>query len=139
MRTLLRVITSATLLLSGQATHARGDGDLWVMVVGPMCLSQFPKYADTEIGRIFLRGSEINAFLDRPFAQCFKAHNWASTQLCSELMGLKREAIRDLQSVYEHHRDEIRGMKSAFNYFEAYIALNPNAPTWPQKCPDVSK
>jgi len=139
MRTAIHLVTAAILLILGQATQAKGDGDLWVMMVGPMCLSQFPQYADTELGKIFLRGSEINAFIERPFAQCFKVHGWASKQLCAELMGIKRESIRDIQSVYEHHRDEISGMNVAFNYFDAYIAADPSSPNWPHKCPEVSK
>ena len=134
MRT-LRIFTTVTLLIAGQATHARGDGDLWIMLVGPMCLAQFPAYADTDTGKIFLRGSDINAFLDRPFARCFRARQWASTELCAEVMGLQQEQMRDLQTVYEHHRDEIRGMKAAFDYFNAYIAHDPKSPTWPPACP----
>lgn len=139
MKKRLGIIATIAFLFAGQTVHARGDGDLWVMVVGPMCLSQFPEYADTELGKLFLRGADIDSFVSRPFAQCFRQHNWASSALCAELAGLQREQMRDLQTVHEHHRAEIRGMKPAFDYFNAYVAQDPRSSAWPFKCPEVSR
>lgn len=139
MRTSIRLIPTVALALGCQSTHARGDGDLWVMAVGPMCLAQYPSQADSALGRLFLRGSDIDTYLTRPLARCFRKHNWASVRLCEELMGLGNEQMHDLQVVYEHHRDEIRGMTVAFDYFNGYIARDPSSASWPQPCPADSE
>lgn len=136
MHTRLRLISTLALALSAHTAHARGDGDVWIMMIGPMCLSQYPSHAGTEMGRIFLRGATIDDFVERPFARCFRQHNWASARLCDDVMGLGREQMRNLQGVYDRHRDEIRGMKAAFEYFNGYIMADPTSANWPPACPD---
>lgn len=136
VRIAMRVAAAFVLALAGSSAQARGDGDAWIMVVGPMCLAQYPEYADTEMAGIFLRGADIGQFVDRPFARCYRQHNWASRALCTEVMGLQKSQMRELQTVYEHHRDEIRGMKAAFGYFNTYIMQDPTSASWPPACPD---
>ncbi|MBL8469090.1 hypothetical protein [Methyloversatilis discipulorum] len=139
MQTLLRLIATLALALGAHTAHARGDGDIWIMVVGPMCLSQYPSHASTEMGKIFLRGAAIDDFVERPFARCFRQHNWASRNLCEDVMGLQKEQMRDLQSVHERHRDEIRRLKPAFDYFNSYINQDPASPSWPFACPEEAR
>lgn len=139
MRKFLHLFVTANLMVASQSTLAKSSKDLWILVVGPMCLAQFPRYADTEVGKIFLRGSDINDFLDRPFARCFRSHNWASVQLCADVMSLEKDQLKDLQPVHERHQDEIRAMTDAFSYFNAYVWLDPKSSAWPHKCPDVAK
>jgi hypothetical protein len=127
------------LSLGASTAHARGDGDLWIMVIGPMCLSRFPEFSNTDMAKFFLRGADIGDFVDRPFGRCFRQHNWASRPRCEEVMGLQKARMRDLQPVYEHHRTEIRGLKPAFDYFNAYVNQDPTSASWPFPCPERTR
>ena len=118
----IQIAVVSTSFLAGVASAAN-DGDLWVMLVGPMCVAQDPAYGDTSLGKFFTRGN-LSAFEEQPFAKCFKEGHWASKELCDELMGHKAGDLPNVQPIYERHRDEIRGMEAAFNYFNKYLVTD---------------
>lgn len=138
MKSILPIIAACTFVFGIPQARARGDGDLWIMVVGPMCLAQNPAYANTGLGKLLLQGTEVATFIQRPFAECFRKHNWASSQLCDDIMSLREDQMKDLQPVYERHREEVQGMSVAFNYFNEFIA--PKPPTFARpSCPEAAK
>jgi len=139
MQKLSLILLSASLSFFSHTAHARGDGALWVFFVGPMCLSQYPEYANTELGTLLLRGASIEDYAARPFAQCIKTHQWASRELCEELMNMPAKQANAAALVRERHQAEIQGMKQAFDYFDAYIETNPTSPQWPPACPALVK
>ena len=138
MKSIRPVIAAAALVLGVSQSHARGDGDLWILVVGPMCLAQYPTYANTSLGKFLLQDTDINTFRQGPLAECFRRHNWASGQLCNDIMSLQEEQMKDLQPVYERHREEIRSMAAAFEYFNELVMPRPPAFADPS-CPEASK
>ena len=128
----------AILMPAASPSHARGEGDIWIMFVGPMCLAQNPAYANTGLGKLLLHGTDVNTYIQQPFAECFRKRNWASRQLCDDIMSLQEEQMKDLEPVFERHRDEIRGMSAAFAYFTESLSLSP--PTFARPaCPESAK
>src|SRR5262249_52989648 len=73
--------------VSTPAARAGGTGDLWVFVVGHMCLAQDVKYRTTPFGQsLMFMLSHRGDFDSRPITVCFRERRWASEALCNDLM-----------------------------------------------------
>jgi len=121
--------------VSTPAARAGGTGDLWVFVVGHMCLAQDVKYRTTPFGQsLMFMLSHRGDFDSRPITVCFRERRWASEALCNDLMTTidERSTRADYQVLYNRHSREILPMGGLADYLNDSLKANPTLP-----CPET--